>query len=422
MKDYKEIFDQRKNDSRYNTSYPLSPADWAQFRTQGALPFPDEDISFYIHIPFCEHLCAFCEYTRTVCPDELVQESYLKALDADVSSFMSSNCRKHRLRGFDIGGGTPTCMSDRCFWQLMQVFKETCDWMDLSDDFEPSIEGTFQTLTETKLRLFADSGIRRLSVGMQSSDETVLRCGGRKNLSLKDCMEKRQLIRDCGIEKLNIDLMYGLKGQTMENCRRDLEWIRSLDPEQVTLYEFRPNMSKGGADLSKEEIFGLYKILYDGITDMGYKGALGSNTFSKDEKDKGLSSYLRSRMFEGVAYKGFGLSAQSMSSEGVSYNLGKGMKRLDGILSSASFPEEFTYLLPKEEVFAKFVAIAAYGGSIFKDVASSILGCDLMVDRLDVIRWLEGEEMISITGNTIRITEKGFKYYGTVFSMIGQPR
>lgn len=422
MRDYKDIFEQRKNDIRYNTSYPLSPSDWAHFRTQGGLSFPNKDISFYIHIPFCEHLCAFCEYTRTISPDERKQLEYLKALDNDVSSFVSSHCAEHRLRGFDIGGGTPTSLSDRAFWYLMQIFKEACGWMDLSDDFEPSIEGTFQTLSEAKLRMITGSGIRRLSVGIQSSDETVLRCGGRKNLSLEECLEKRRLIRDCGIGKLNIDLMYGLKGQTKDNCLRDLEWIKSLNPEQVTLYEFRPNMSTGGAGLSKEELFGLYKVLYDGIIGLGYRGELGSNTFSKDADDRGLSSYLRSRMYEGVAYKGFGLSAQSMSREGVSYNLGKGMKRLDSILGAESFPEEYTYLLPRDEVFAKFAAIAAYGGEMSIDVASRLLGRDMMADRGDVIRWLEAEEMISVDGECIRITEKGFKYYGAVFSLIGLPR
>lgn len=421
MKDYKDIFEQRKNDSRYNTSYPLSPSDWAPFRTSGALAFPDEEISFYIHIPFCEHLCDFCEYTRTICPDERKQMEYLEALDSDVSSFVSSYCAGHKLRGFDIGGGTPTSLTDRSFWYLMQIFREACDWMDLSCDFEPSIEGTFQTLSEAKLRMITGSGIRRLSIGIQSSDETVLRCGGRKNLSLEECLKKRRLIRDCGIEKLNIDLMYGLKGQTKDNCQRDMEWIRSLDPEQVTLYEFRPNMSIRGAGLSKEELFGLYKVLYDGIIGLGYKGDFGSNAFSKDAKDRGLSSYLRSRMYDGVAYKGFGLSAQSMSTYGVSYNLGKGMRCLDSILGAESFPEEYTYLLPREEVFAKFVAIAAYGGEISLEVASGLLGRDMLEDREDVVRWLETEGMISVEGGSIRITQKGFRYYGAVFSLLGLP-
>ena len=94
------------------------------------------------------------------------------------------------------------------------------------------------------------------------------------------------------------------------------------------------------------------------------------------------------------------------------------MKRLNSILGAESFPEEYTYLLPREEVFAKFAAIAAYGGEISLEVASRLLGRDMMADKGDVVRWLEAEGMISVDGGSIRITEKGFKYYGAVFSLI----
>lgn len=419
MKDYKEIFEQRKNDSRYNTSYPLSPSHWAQFRTQGQLAFPERDISFYIHIPFCEQLCTFCEYTRTICPNEQKQAEYLRAVDHDVADYVSAHCADHLLRGFDIGGGTPTALSDRNFWNLMQIFSEAIEWMDLADDFEPSIEGTFQTLNEAKLRMMVETGgIRRLSLGMQSSDDRVLKCGGRRGLSLTDCLEKRKLIADCGIRKLNIDLMYGLKGQTVENCRRDLEWIEALKPEQVTLYEFRPNMSRGGADLSKGELFELYSVLYEGIKHMGYHGDFGSNAFSMDPDDRGLSSYLRSRMYEGIAYKGFGLSAQSMSTEGVSYNLGKGRPNLGDIICSDSLPEEFTYILPREEILSKYISIAAYGGEVSMKAASRLLGRDFLELRADIIDWLVSEGLLQRWNDILKITREGFVHYGAVFSLL----
>lgn len=419
MKDYRDIFEQRKNDSRYNTSYPLSPSDWAQYRTHGALAFPDKDISFYIHIPFCRHICAFCEYTRIICPNEEMQDNYLKGLKNDILNFVSSH-GGHRLMGFDIGGGTPTALSVRNFSCLMRIFNEACDWMDISEDFEPSIEGTFQTLSETKLRMMSDCGIKRLSVGMQSSDDTVLRCGDRKNMSLEECVVKRRLVKECGIEKLNVDLMYGLKGQSLDSCRQDVEWIKVLDPEQVTLYEFRPNMSKGGANLSKEELFGLYSVLYDGITSLGYHGWFGANTFTKDACDRGLSSYLRTRMFDGIAYKGFGISAQSMSPVGVSYNIGKGRRNLSDIILSESFPEEFTYNLPPEEVLAKYVSIAAYSGEISVEAASRLLHADFLSAKADVAEWLIDAGLMEREDGKICITRKGFKHYGAVFSLMAR--
>ena len=80
-----DIFEKRKNDSRWNTSYPLSPDDWKVYRISGELSFSGEkEMSFYIHIPFCKGLCSFCEYTRMLCPSEELQEQYIATLKQDI--------------------------------------------------------------------------------------------------------------------------------------------------------------------------------------------------------------------------------------------------------------------------------------------------------------------------------------------------
>lgn len=99
--------------------------------------------------------------------------------------------------------------------------------------------------------------------------------------------------------------------------------IEILNPEQVTLYELRTNMIREPSYLSKDELYYAYRCLYEGLIALGYHARFGQNTFSKYIADHGVSSYLRSRMLDGVAYKGFGLSAQSMNNEGISYNIGK---------------------------------------------------------------------------------------------------
>ena len=170
-----ELFNSRKENPIWNTSYPLSPEQWAQYRVDQPLFFDQEtELSFYVHIPFCRQLCSFCEYTRMVCPDEKLQYKYLRTLDDDVSTFVSAH-PDIKLRGFDIGGGTPTSLSEDNFCYLLQVFREALDWLDVSSDFEPSIEGTFDTLSERKLELIAETGIHRLSLGIQSTDKQVLK-------------------------------------------------------------------------------------------------------------------------------------------------------------------------------------------------------------------------------------------------------
>jgi oxygen-independent coproporphyrinogen-3 oxidase len=88
----REKFESRKNDNKYNTSYPLSPEDWKEYEVSGELKFDtSKPISFYIHIPFCNSLCKFCEYTRTKTPDSSVINQYLLTLENDIDRFISKN-------------------------------------------------------------------------------------------------------------------------------------------------------------------------------------------------------------------------------------------------------------------------------------------------------------------------------------------
>ena len=417
MRDLDSILQRKSVDSRLNTSYPLSPSDWAQYRVNGPLPFAENTLSFYIHIPFCKSLCSFCEYARTICPEESTQMAYIQGLNNDIETWIVSH-NAITLKGFDIGGGTPTALNESSFQELIRLFVKITNRLHHSPDYEPSIEGTFQTLSERKLQFIRESGIDRLSLGIQSVSPDVLDKATRKAIPLTEAIRIRNLIKSIGISKLNLDLMYGLNRMDLLDCRRDLEWIKELDPEQVTLYEFRPNMVTGNAFADVDSRYAQYSELYDGLCSQGYYAEFGANTFSKDISDLGVSSYLRSRMCENVPYKGFGISAQSMSCDGISYNVGKGTIQISNILYDGGFPEEFTYILPAKERLAKYIAISAYSGRFSIDVASQILGMSYLLANEDVITFLESKGLISVTPNQISITRKGFKSYGAVFSML----
>ena len=144
-----------------------------------------------------------------VCPDEKLQYRYLRTLDNDVSTFVSAH-PDIKLRGFDIGGGTPTSLSEDNFYYLLQIYREALDWLDVTDDFEPSIEGTFDTLSIKKLNAIAQAGIRRLSLGIQSTDEQVLCHHHRCINNMAEMKEWIDAAHSVGIKKVNLDLMHGL--------------------------------------------------------------------------------------------------------------------------------------------------------------------------------------------------------------------
>lgn len=411
-----ELFQSRKNDSRWNTSYPLNPSDWAVYRVPGSLSFEkDCHLSYYIHIPFCKQLCSFCEYTRMLCPDEDVQRGYLLAVENDIEQFK----RKYqdiRLLGFDIGGGTPTSLSEGNFTLLMQIYQKAIAGLRIDVNYEPSIEGTFNTLSERKLEEISRHGFQRLSLGVQSSCNTVLHQHHRGSSSESMMLSWIEKAWNKGINKVNLDFMYGLYGQNESTILHDLELISHLKPQQVTLYELRTNMISAKDSLTKEELYNQYVQYYEGLIAMGYKARFGQNTFSVDAADEGVSSYLRERMLNGAAYKGFGMSAQSMSSSGIAYNVGKLAATPQTELKAEGYPEEFTYLLPPEELASKYIAISAYNGSFSIDRMKEF---GINNDRLNEILDFCLEEGLLYKGNYDRtcVTPKGFLHYGALFSL-----
>ena len=416
MEDLGNLFERLKENDSLNTSYPLRVKDWDAYRVQESLSFDDErELAFYIHIPFCRQLCSFCEYCRMPSPSAEIQKKYLRTIESDINRFISRH--KHiSLYGFDIGGGTPTSLDESCFRLLMDIYDNTVSRLNRTADFEPSIEATFQTLTIDKIRRIAQSGIKRISLGVQTTDSKLLADYHRRTAQIEEMQHWMDVIHECGIEKINLDMMYGLDGQNEKSIENDITVLQMLHPEQITLYELRPNMI-GCHSIDKLQCYNIYNTLWQGIHEMGYRGRFGQNTFSLDRDDFGMSSYLRYRMLNGKAYKGFGISAQSMSKHGLSYNIGKLSKNPTIYLNIDGFPEEYTYKLPTKERLAKFISISAYSGSLSLQGLSKIIGLDANSFFSKEIQFALSEGLFTKEDDTLYITRKGFKYYGATFAL-----
>ncbi len=415
-----ELYESRKDEPQWNTSYPLNPEDWADYRVAAPLPFShDRQLSFYIHIPFCRQLCSFCEYTRMLCPDEETQKRYLQAIAHDINEF-KKQYGNIVLEGFDIGGGTPTTLSESNFSLLMELFRNAKEGIEQSEDFEPSIEATFNTLSVAKLAGMAANGLHRLSLGVQSSSHSILNKHRRNYTDESQMAEWLSQAWDAGIRIINLDYMYGLEGQDTMTIDNDLETIGRLHPQQVTLYELRTNTTKAKGAFSKEELSAQYAQYFRGLTSMGYQARYGQNTFSMDAMDQGVSSYLRKRMLRGASYKGFGLSAQSMSKCGIAYNKGKLSPQPQQHLNVDSYPEEYTYLLPARELASKYLAISAYNGSFDTDRLHAF-GIDMKTLKEPLDFCLSQGLLYEDHQHRMCITPIGFDHYGAIFSLFHSP-
>jgi oxygen-independent coproporphyrinogen-3 oxidase len=207
--------------------------------------------------------------------------------------------------------------------------------------------------------------------------------------------------------------MYGLKNETFEMLKNTADALELIQPEQITLYETRYNMnSLDYTKLNRDILYDQYSYLFERIKRMGYKGEFGQNTFSRYE-DQGVSAYLYHRMMEGKAYKGFGISAQSMSNYGISYNSLK-MCNDRYLPQIQEIVEEDIYWLPPEEIVAKYVCVALYSGRFSLKVISGILGGDPHEIYKEELQYLLEGGYINIRDDVVWLTQKGFRVYGAI--------
>ncbi|MDR0978578.1 MAG: radical SAM protein, partial [Lachnospiraceae bacterium] len=367
-------------------------------------------------IPFCKSLCSFCEYTKFLNNDSEQQQKYITLLKKQIENFTNTH-KIEELYGLDIGGGTPTSLSDECLEELMDFISNLEKRYIKIHDYEKSIEINFNTISDRKLEAIKNAGFKRVSAGLQIMNKQILSENNRDYASIKYILNMVDKIRERNIKKINLDLMYGLKNQTNDNILNTIAAIKLINPEQVTLYEMRYNIVGGKTEnITRELVYSQYSQLYSSLIDLGYKGRFGSNTFSKFD-DLGLSSYLKYRMVDCIPYKGFGISAQSMSLSGISYNIGKNKKDFNSIIENNNIFEEDVYKLPKEEILSKYIAVSLYGGCFKIDVMNKILNCNALEYFKNEFDFLLGNDYIYIEDNICYLTQNGFKYYGAIVSL-----
>ncbi len=181
--------------------------------------------SLYVHIPFCRHLCAYCDFPK-VLYNEAWAKSYLGALFFELEERQIPK----GLKTIYIGGGTPTSLCEEDLETLLSRLRPYLD-----DDYEFSIEANPETLTQAKAKILAKYGVNRVSIGMQTTSPRLLKLLGRAHEE-EDVRRSIALLREAGIANINVDLMYGLPFESEEELRKDLDAIASFDVPHVSAY------------------------------------------------------------------------------------------------------------------------------------------------------------------------------------------
>ena len=195
---------------------------------------PDAPLGLYVHIPFCVKRCDFCYYLSYADKTQDQHRAYVDALLKELTLYRQYPALADRRLSFVyFGGGTPSMLNEASLQSLMEGLQKLFSWDRVE---EVTFECAPRTVTESKLRVLRDAGVTRLSLGVQTLDDDVLRLNGRVHLR-KDVDQAYEWIRGVGFDVVNLDLIVGLPGESDASVDQSLELVIAMSPESITIYQ-----------------------------------------------------------------------------------------------------------------------------------------------------------------------------------------
>ncbi len=257
--------------------------------------------AIYIHIPFCNTICSYCDFCKMFYNKNLV-DSYSKELANEIKE----SYKEGEIATIYIGGGTPTCISVEQLSFLFSLLKD----IKLTTNYEFTIEANVESLTEEKIKLLKNNRVNRISIGVETFNENYQKTINRKT-SYEALKEKVKLLREHGISNINLDLMYGFQNETVDILAKDIDNLLTLAVPHISIYslileEHTKLQLNNYQRLDEDKDQELYKFIEEKLNNAGYKHYEISN-YAKE----GYESRHDLVYWNNEEYYGFGLSAAS---------------------------------------------------------------------------------------------------------------
>ena len=363
--------------------------------------------SAYVHIPFCTQICYYCDFSKVFIKNQPV-DSYLEHL---LEEFRSYDIKK--LRTLYIGGGTPTALSAP---QLEVLLKGLTKNLDLSALEELTIEANPGDLDADKIAVLKNSAVNRVSLGVQTFDDKMLKKIGRSHLE-KDIYENIDRLKLAGFDNISIDLIYALPGQTMEQVKENVAKAIGLDIPHMSLYSlilenhtvFMNRMRRGKLPLPKEELEAeMFEYIIAELERAGFEHYEISN-FSKS----GFESRHNLMYWDNAEYYGIGAGASGYVN-GVRYkNHGPIRHYLNAVeegdariteehLSQKEQMEEEMFLGLRKKSGVSMVRFEEKFGRSFEGLYG------------EIVKDLVQQGLMQIEGDRVRMTKRGLFLGDTV--------
>ncbi|MCR5791763.1 MAG: radical SAM family heme chaperone HemW [Lachnospiraceae bacterium] len=378
----------------------------------------------YIHIPFCERKCNYCDFLSKPGTRQL-QKEYVQALKKEIAD------KKELLSGYMIetvfiGGGTPSFLEPSDIREILRVLWENIASVDngfcrgggLADVKEITMEANPGTLTREKLMIYKEAGINRISMGLQSANNEELKELGRIH-TYEQFLENYQVARECGFDNINIDLMSALPGQTVESYEETLRKVVALKPEHISAYsliieegtpfydKYGPKGTATNRIPSEETDRKMYHLTGKLLKEQGYHRYEISN-YAREGKECEHNLFY----WSGVDYIGFGLGAASLiqnvryknTVDMKQYLLQEDVRKVEYVLDKTMRMEEFMFLgLRKMQ-------------GVRKDTFAELFGQTVEEVYKEEIMQLKNLDLLEESKGYLRLTEQGIDVSNTVLA------
>ena len=231
-------------------------------------------LSLYIHIPFCVRKCRYCGFYSTAYSLGRADE-FISGLKHEAARYKNDFSRRP-FSSIYIGGGTPTALSPKQLELLARVIREH---FPIDDRVEFTVEANPSSVTSEKLSLLLDQGVNRLSLGVQSFSDEILKTLGRLHTG-EQAADAFRLARSAGFENIGVDLIYGIPGQTETHWEETLDAAIALKPEHLSAYslslddgsQFMRESQAGGFTLPDDEVVAaMYERAVKTLNNAGYE-------------------------------------------------------------------------------------------------------------------------------------------------------
>ena len=369
------------------------------------------ELGIYIHIPFCKSKCYYCDFASYTNKDDNI-EQYIQKVIQEIAQY---NFRDYYVTTIYIGGGTPSYIDEKYIKQLLETLQVKLMENEMKwEEIEITIEINPGTITQKKLEQYKNLGINRISLGLQSIKDDLLKKIGRIH-TYQEFLEAYQLVKKTGFKNINIDLMIGLPTQNIQDIKETLEEIQRLAPNHVSIYsliveektKLQQLLDTEELKLPEEELErNMYWYVKNTLEKNGYQHYEISN-FAKE----GYESKHNKNCWEQKEYIGLGATSHSYLN-GVRFSNQDFTKEGNWDFTNKKIEERQTIEDQKKEYM--LLGLRKIKGVSIQEFKQKYVDNPLFLFRKEIEMLVE-ENLLEVDGDFIRLTKKGIDFANLVW-------